>query len=648
MPLVIDVDEAWFAASASALVSPGQFYTRALDNKPPGTAWFYWLTQRMLPGFQIADPRPTRIVAFALLILGAIALGRAVSLLRENRVATTQGEASVLGLCRYGWGAALAVVLVTALPVPEQLAVSSEVLALPILCLALAVFVVALELKRSFTPELAAILGAALAWGVLLKQTVIFFVIAAFGAAAFLWRARLLSGAVFIAALAGALVVGGGAIACLGLGPLWYWSVSYPVTVLAGARGAAFDQASISFYRVALFSFVCWPLLAGLWRARKQGFAKPSNPVLLVAWAWLGAGIASVVMGHGLFFHYFQFLVPALALFWGISLPLSAPWRMMRELVWLAAAHAVVCILVATPRAGVFWGTDLAYYQRLGQLITEFTRPDDTVFIWGGNALALAASGRMHATRFVTARFAVSEYATPETRAIFEKEFGETPPTLVVDLHERGDERFNYPLSHLPWLERKLRSQYQQLRVASVPWVTLYLREDRAASFKFETKGARNLAHMAVDMDPSLATVGFARTNAMIRAFISSREQVGKILRSSRAGGHGLLALERLGRAWNALEALAFDAELGYPIRRGVMARARAVEKAITREIGGVEIAHADSDLRLANETLDWVIERYRNAGRRPPLAAESIFWWASQALVELQPKALPVPSKFD
>ena len=68
-PLVIDDDEAWWSASALALKTPWEFYHKAIDNKPPGTVWFYWLSGHLLPVG--ADPRIARAAYVTVTVFAA-------------------------------------------------------------------------------------------------------------------------------------------------------------------------------------------------------------------------------------------------------------------------------------------------------------------------------------------------------------------------------------------------------------------------------------------------------------------------------------------------------------------------------------------------------------------------------------------------
>ena len=76
IPSIIDDDEAWFSASAAALKHPFEFYQRALDNKPPGTVWFYEWVQGFEQGMQ--DPHLVRFVFILLMISTSfLKIGRA-------------------------------------------------------------------------------------------------------------------------------------------------------------------------------------------------------------------------------------------------------------------------------------------------------------------------------------------------------------------------------------------------------------------------------------------------------------------------------------------------------------------------------------------------------------------------------------------
>src|SRR5690349_8787224 len=71
-PFIIDDDEAWWSASAHSLGRvPWEIYRRAVDDKPPGITWFYWICERILPDG--GDPRLAR-AAYCLLTIAASGL----------------------------------------------------------------------------------------------------------------------------------------------------------------------------------------------------------------------------------------------------------------------------------------------------------------------------------------------------------------------------------------------------------------------------------------------------------------------------------------------------------------------------------------------------------------------------------------------
>ncbi|MBI3544414.1 MAG: hypothetical protein HY075_14170 [Deltaproteobacteria bacterium] len=617
LPLVIDDDEAWFAASGAAMRGFSRFYSTALDNKPPGTAWFYHVVS-LLGGAKL-DPRPARVAQLVVVVLSAMGIGRCAELVARAR-GDGEPSRSLFGLSRRGWIGASAALVVTALPSPKMLATTSEGLMLPLLVW------VALTWLRMLTtsprPSAGRLVSAGVALGLclLFKQTALFFAVFSLGAQLVLRRTRKTPFSGLFLFWASALAVVAVGVWLTGPRQLFYWSFTYPAVHLTKVRASLFNEWREGLCNAAVFCVGLWPVVLSVRFLRSR--TDPAGAWLLGL--WLAAGCGAVLAGKALFFHYFLFLAPPLCVLYAQS-------GAARGRLWLGAGYAVVCLVAANPTLGAFWGTDLSYYAKVGRVVRELTSKDESIFVWGGNALPLAASGRGFSTRFVTARLAAPPYATPETSRLFEAEFRKNPPKLFIDLHERGDCGFNVPVDSRAWLASELKRNYRARREPSLPWVTFYVRAPGSGAD--DRRPAASVAE-----PPDLVDEPLERLLAL---------PVTKLVGASLRNLDHALALEPLARALDSLDRLRGDER--EPSVRELRSRRRLLSDAVVREVGLVlGTRHAVEKTRLAGldralalDTLARLESEFRRRRRPLPLSLESPLWWVSLALVKLQPVAL-------
>ncbi|MFL5813257.1 MAG: hypothetical protein ACJ763_06740, partial [Bdellovibrionia bacterium] len=69
----------------------------------------------------------------------------------------------------------------------------------------------------------------------------------------------------------------------------------------------------------------------------------------------------------------------------------------------------------------------------------------------------------------------VAPYGTNKLHEVFLQELEKDPPELVIDLHERGDNRFGNPLESEPAIAELVRD-YHLYVAPGVPWAKLYFR----------------------------------------------------------------------------------------------------------------------------------------------------------------------------
>lgn len=147
-----------------------------------------------------------------------------------------------------------------------------------------------------------------------------------------------------------------------------------------------------------------------------RGTKEGRSPWLLIA-GCLAVGLVTVVIGGRIYFHYYYFVLPFLALLAGGSLAglFGQAWWHRRRLVrvgWVAWTLLWVAIVFAYSfrvhaLSGHLRGSDWA---AAAQYLRESARPGETLFVWGYCPQMYTLSGLRPATRFVT-----SDYLTGRT-----------------------------------------------------------------------------------------------------------------------------------------------------------------------------------------------------------------------------------------
>jgi hypothetical protein len=471
LQFVVDDDEAWWSVAARALKNPFEYYLRAVDHKPPGIVWFYWGVDRLATLVHAgSDPRLTRAVYAVLLMIAALLLGKLAVFFAGQRRTNAHSPRSAPLSSRLSWATSCFFLIASAMASPKLLAITADGL--------LVIFVIAAYatglLGRFRGRSIAA--GALLGCALLVKQTAIFFAIPILIAA---WPKRFSVREILGFALGASLVYVPAAVFSH-LSEFYYWNLTYPAEVLTRARGgSAFDANAEMLSSISEFSFALFPLILFSFYARCVRFLRDFRLI------WLVSALAGTFLGRGLFLHYFILALPPVCLLaadgYGIhaldpSKRLATRLTTRFGLSWLLAGYIFACGVVAIPFSGLFWGNDLAYYQAVGskiEILISGSR-SEPVLIWGGTALPLTFSGATFSGRFLIPRFAEPPYETALTQAIFHRELKENFPHIVVDLHERGDNRFNNSLQTDPFIFNHL-AQYKVYIAPSLPWVKFYL-----------------------------------------------------------------------------------------------------------------------------------------------------------------------------
>jgi hypothetical protein len=318
---------------------------------------------------------------------------------------------------------------------------------------------------------------------------------------------------------------------------------------------------------------------------------------------WLIAGILAAFLGKGLFLHYLLLFAPPFALLSAHALA-GRPAR--KAYFWIGAQYVLVLAVLAIPFSGVFWGTDLVYFEQLSLVMRKALRAGERVMVWGGSALPLTYTGAEHVTRFVLPRFAVSPYGTHETSEMFHQELARDVPDLILDLHERGDNQFNNPLESEAYVSQLVRTQYHAYICPTVPWAKFYFRQTPPPE--------AGLIELADSAQLQAAYAQFPR-----------EQQSWMTLAAAIHEGAPVISTDWRLRARAGLELLERQSPTPLVKLRAQELLARMATQPMTAELQGQIQAFA------AHASVNGLL----------PLPMVSVAWWPTVAMVELQPKAM-------
>jgi len=599
IPSVIDDDEAFYSASGAALHHPLEFYQRAIDNHPPGTAWFYFFVQKLTQHLSapIADPRLGRAVLIVLLGITAWILGE---------IASDLSGTSIKKRARFL--TAIIFFMASALPSPKNLSVTNEGLMLPLLVIAIGIWLQAVVKNRRIKITEQLISGLLLVFAILVKQTAVFFALPIFICAQILISRKIMrfkeSFIWILAALVFLIVVVQG----MGAADFIYWNFTYPSEVLLKVRQDLFSSKQDLLVNTAIFAIVLWPLLLAPIRNMIP------RPIAAVLWAWIAAGVMAVLLGSGVFFHYYLLILPPLCIFAGAKFARAVRPSTFR-FGWLGIFYTASCVLASIPLVGLFWGNDLFYYERLAAKIRTLTKPSQEIFVWGGNPTALALSQRNSSIKFVNSRFAAPPYVTPKLETEFQNDFLARPPYLFVDLHERGDNLFRLPTRIYPWLAQEVALHYSKVADPSLPWAKLYVRKTNPDELK-------------------LSPLDFTALNEkLIHVFTLQTQALWSVAQKNALE---IRASDQMLKAWMSLETFCQNEVCD---SKEALDLYSDLTQAITVRVNSVEKGEKFSIDSYSQQVFAArVTALYQHHHYEAPLALTHPVWWASYAIVKLQP----------
>jgi len=204
---------------------------------------------------------------------------------------------------------------------------------------------------------------------------------------------------------------------------------------------------------VGLFVILHLPVLSSLWtrRARLHGI----DPVI---WFWLGGAVIAVIPGFRFIAHYFQLLVPPLAVLAGILLSSTStaratpdPGRDLRDVRRVLVAASVIAALCTLAASSTL--ADASQVRpELVAAIDARSAPHDRILVWGALPEAYWRARRLPGQRFLSVGYVTGKWADrshppkdPEAVEpfrsrwlIFDRDLRAHPPVVVVDTSTSG------------------------------------------------------------------------------------------------------------------------------------------------------------------------------------------------------------------
>lgn len=435
---MFDRDESYLAVTGDVLRSGGRLYVDVIDRKPPIVPVMYSLIREWS-----VDMRAVRIVLALLIFLNGVVVAELV-----RRLSTSRRAALFAGV--------LAIVGTALFLPPDAQAANFELWGLLPASAAVLCVVVARESQR--TPALwFALAGACVVFAANCKQPyIIVGLVVLFEAVRRTTDKRL---AVFATA-GGATAVALPLFAFFGGLTMVRWVWTDNSDYLSG--GVSIGRATAIGAALTLsFVVLHLPLFYGAWAAATRRFR--ADPTVLV---WLVASVLVIPIGLRFFGHYFQQVVPPLAVLTGCALVFAG------RRVWQTVIAMTVGLLVVMVALAMIHRPDLTNFTALGRYVQSTTDVNQRILVWGALPDVYVASGRLPTGIFLHDGYLTGNWASRDhplsERVIaaepfrsrwnmFFEDVAAHPPVVVIDAARPDTDWAMYGPQSFPigeWLDR--------------------------------------------------------------------------------------------------------------------------------------------------------------------------------------------------
>ena len=435
---MFDRDESYLAVTGDVLRNGGRLYVDVIDRKPPVAPVMYALIREWS-----VDMRAVRIVLALLIFLNGLVVAELVRRLSTSRrAALFAGVLAIIGTALF-------------LP-PDAQAANFELWGLLPASAAVLCVVVARESKRipAFWFALA---GSCVVLAANCKQPYIVVGLVVLFEAVRRANDKSLS---IVATVFGAVVAALPIFVFFGRSTMirWVWTdnsdyVSGGVSI---ARATAIGAAlTLSFVVLHL------PLFYGVWAAVARRFRAD-----LTVLVWLVVSALVIPIGLRFFGHYYQQVVPPLAVLTGCALVVAG------RRVWQTLTAITVGLLVVMVGLAVIHRPDLTNFTALGRYVQSTTEANERILVWGALPDVYVSAGRLPAGIFLHDGYLTGNWASrdhPLRESViaaepfrsrwnmFFEDVAAYPPVVVIDAARPDTDWAMYGPQSFPigeWLDR--------------------------------------------------------------------------------------------------------------------------------------------------------------------------------------------------
>ena len=422
---LFDRDEAFLTVMGGVVGRGGEMYVDVIDRKPPIVPYVYALVQQ----FSV-DMRWVRLLCAVGIFLSGVVIAAIVQRLTGRRAAAlAAGMLAIMGTAMF-------------LPADGQAANFELWGLLP----ASAAMLGVVSARTSRFPQwlyfMAA--GACVALAANCKQPyVVMFLPVLFAAVRTSGeRMRLI-----MATVAGAVLATVPLLAVADGSRMWRWAWADNGDYLAG--GISTPRAlAVGAGLTVVFVLFHLPLFYGLWAAASRRVRV--DPVVLM---WLVASVLVLPIGLRFFGHYYQQVVPPLAVITGVALAAASrpTWRLVGGLTVVSATVLLALALVHP--------ADLSNFTAVGRYVQRTTGPSERIMVWGALPDVYVSADRAPAGVFLHGGYLTGNWASRSTPlsptvagtepfrsrwTITLEDLGGDRPELIIDAARPGTDWADY------------------------------------------------------------------------------------------------------------------------------------------------------------------------------------------------------------
>ena len=440
---LFDRDEAFLSVMGGVVGRGGELYVDVIDRKPPIVPYIYAFARDLS-----LDMRVVRVLCALAIFLNGVVIVAIVRRLTGHRApALAAGALAVLGTAMF-------------LPADAQ-AANFELWGLLPASAAILVIVAARTSARTSANTTAravalhfAAAGALVALAANCKQP---YIVVLLPILVEVLRRRVDRVRNLFATGVGLLAATLPLLLLVDAGRMWRWGWADNGDYLAG--GVSLTRAlAVGAGLTLVFAIFHLPVLYGFWAATVRRVR-----IDVTVLAWLLASVLVLPIGLRFFGHYYQQVVPPLAVMTGIGLVGASrlTWRLLTMITAVTTAVLVVLAFLLP--------ADLSDFTAIGRHLQATTAPTDRILVWGALPDVYISADRAPAGVFLHGGYLTGNWASrstvlsPDVIAgepfrsrwnLFLADLDADPPAVIVDAARPGTDwaaysPMNYPLGQV-------------------------------------------------------------------------------------------------------------------------------------------------------------------------------------------------------